>query len=392
MSRPGHQVQLTPKGERWRRAGHPWVYRDDLASVDPACAGQVVQVLSAQKQPLGQAFCNPKSKIVLRWLTDDPSVQVDRDFWQRRLKAAFDYRKRVVGDSTAYRLIHAEADGFPGLVVDKYDSVLSVQSQSLVMEPLLPLINELLTELLKPAAIIYRNDAAARKLEGLPLEKKVAQGTLPEVVEIKEGTRRYTVRPMEGHKTGAYLDQRENRIWARQFARGRVLDAFAYQGGFSLQVSESAKEVLALEDSVQSVEWLKENLALNKIKNVQVERANAFDRLRELEKEGKPFDLIILDPPAFAKSRGEMEGAWRGYRDINLRAMRLLSPGGTLITCSCSHQVSDEIFGEILREAAADSKRRVRFVEQRTQSADHPVLLTHPESKYLKCIALEIDP
>lgn len=387
-----HQVQLTPKGERWRRAGHPWVYRDDLASVDPACAGQVVQVLSAQKKPLGQAFCNPKSKIVLRWLTDDPSAQVDRDFWQRRLKAAFDYRKRVVGDSTAYRLIHAEADGFPGLVVDKYDSVLSVQSQSLVMEPLLPVINELLTKLLKPEAIIYRNDSAARKLEGLPVEKKVAQGTLPEFVEIQEGTRRYNVRPMEGHKTGAYLDQRENRIWARQFARGRVLDAFAYQGGFSLQVSESAKEVLALEDSVQSVERLKENLTLNKIKNVQVERANAFDRLRELEKEGKPFDLIILDPPAFAKSRGEMEGAWRGYRDINLRAMRLLSPGGTLITCSCSHQVSDEIFAEILREAAADSKRRVRLVEQRTQSADHPVLLTHPESKYLKCVALEIDP
>jgi 23S rRNA (cytosine1962-C5)-methyltransferase len=351
-----------------------------------------VQVLSAQKQPMGQAFCNPKSKIVLRWLTDEPSVAVDRDFWKKRLRAAFDYRKRVVADSTAYRLVHAEADGFPGLVIDKYDSVLSLQSQSLAMEPLLPLINELLTELLKPKAIIYRNDAASRKLEGLPLEKKVAQGTLPEVVEIQEGNRRYTVRPMEGHKTGAYLDQRENRIWARQFARGRVLDAFAYQGGFTLQVSEGAKEILALEDSAQSAERLKENLTLNKIKNVQVERANAFDRLRELEKEAKPFDLIILDPPAFAKSRGEMEGAWRGYRDINLRAMRLLVPGGTLITCSCSHQISDEIFGEILREAAADSKRRVRLVEQRTQSADHPVLLTHPESKYLKCFALEIDP
>ncbi len=385
----GHEITLTPKGDRWRRSRHPWIYRDDLGPVDEKLAGEVVRVKAPDGKPVGQAFCNPRSKLTLRWLTDNPDEKVDRAFWARRLKAAIEFRKRVVKDSDAYRLIHSEADGFPGLIVDRYGDVLSLQSLSLGIEKVLPVLLELLDEQLKPKAVMARNDSSVRKLEGLTPEKKLLSGKLPERLEVTEGNRRYRVDVLEGHKTGAYLDQRENRLWARGFSRGRVLDAFAYQGGFTLQLAEGADEVLAVEDSAAALERLKENLALNGITNVNTQRGNAFDRLRELEKEGARFDLIVLDPPAFAKNRGEIRDAFRGYKDINLRALKLLQPSGTLITCSCSHLVNDEIFAEILREAAADSGRTVRFVESRTQSRDHPAILTHPESKYLKCIILE---
>jgi len=380
---------LTPKGARWRKTRHPWVYRDDLRGVSESLAGEVVRVKAPDGTPVGQAFCNPRSKITLRWLTDDPEQPVDRDFWAGRLQAAIELRQRVVKDSTAYRLIHSEADGFPGLIVDRYGEVLVVQSLGLGIEQVMPTLLDLLAEMLKPTAVVARNDSPVRRLEGLTVEKKLLSGKLPDRIEVTEGERRYRVDVMEGHKTGAYLDQRENRLWARQFARGRVLDVFAYQGAFTLQAAGTAREVLAVEDSAAALERLKENLELNHITNVRAERGNAFDRLRELEKGGERFDLVILDPPAFAKNRTEIRDAWRGYREINLRALRILNPAGTLITCSCSHLVSEEIFAEILREAAADSQRTVRFIENRTQSRDHPVLLTHPESKYLKCVALE---
>jgi len=358
--------------------------------VDKSLAGWVVRVKRRDGTPLGQAFCNPASKITLRWLTDNPDEPVDRKFWAGRLNAALSLRERVVKDSNAYRLIHSEADGFPGLIVDRYDQVLVVQSLSLGIDQLLPVILELLNEALHPKAIVARNDSSVRKMEGLPVERKLLTGKLPERIEVTEGKRRYGVDVMEGHKTGAYLDQRENRLWAANYARGRVLDAFAYQGGFSLQVAEKAREVMALEDSAAALEHLKENMKLNEITSVRAEKGNAFEKLREMEKEGQRFDLVILDPPAFAKNRREIRDAFRGYREINLRSLKLLEPGGTLITCSCSHLVTEEIFAEILREAAADSQRTVRLLESRTQSRDHPVLLTHPESKYLKCIALEV--
>ena len=385
-----NEVTLTSKGERWRRTRHPWVYRDDLRGVAESLAGQVVRVKGPDGSLVGQAFCNPRSKITLRWLTDDSDCPVDRSFWAGRLQAALELRRRVVKDSSAYRLIHSEADGFPGLIVDRYGDVLVVQSLSLGIEQVMPTLLDLLEEMLKPVAVVARNDSPVRRLEGLVVEKKLLSGKLPDRIEVTEGERRYRVDVMEGHKTGAYLDQRENRLWSRQFARGRVLDAFAYQGAFTLQAAGAAQEVLAVEDSAAALERLKENLELNGITNVRAERGNAFDRLRELEKNGERFDLVILDPPAFAKNRGEIRDAWRGYREINLRALRILNPAGTLITSSCSHLVNEEIFAEILREAAADSQRTVRFLESRTQSRDHPILLTHPESKYLKCVALEV--
>lgn len=383
------EVTLTPKGLRWRRQGHPWIYRDDIQEADPSLSGQVVRVKASSAQPLGQAFFHGSSKIALRWLTDDPEAAIDRTFWAARLQAAIDYRKRVVHETSAFRLIYSEADGFPGLIVDRYGGVLVLQTNGLGMDRLTPLVTELLIEKIQPKAILARNDSQVRALEGLPLEKKLLYGDRPDRVEVQESDRRYLVDLWEGQKTGAYLDQRENRLWARNYARGRVLDAFAYQGAFSLQVAPQAEEVLAIEDS-QAVSLFKENLALNQISNVRVERDNAFDRLRALEKEGQKFDLIVLDPPAFAKARQDLIGAWRGYREINLRALKLLNRDGHLISCSCSYNLSEEDFLSILREAARDAKRPVRFLESRSQSKDHPILLAHAESKYLKCLALEV--
>jgi 23S rRNA (cytosine1962-C5)-methyltransferase len=386
----GDQVTLTAKGERWARSRHPWVYQDDLKERQPALSGQIVQVKAPNGRPMGQAFYNAKSKIALRWLTDNPDLSMDRDFWAGRLQKAIDYRKRKVSGSSAYRLIFSEADGFPGLIVDCYDEILVLQSLGLGIDQILPTLVELLTSLLHPKAIVARNDASVRKLEGLPVEKRMILGDQPNRVEVKEGEVCYLVDVWEGHKTGAYLDQRENRLWARGFAKGAILDAFAYQGGFTMHVASKADEVLAIEDSSSAIGLLQENLKLNKLTNVRVERANAFDRLKALEKEKALFDLVILDPPAFARNKNELPGACRGYREINLRAMRILKPGGILVSCSCSYQVSEEIFLAILREAAADSGRSVHLLETRTQAKDHPILITHPEGKYLKCVALEV--
>ncbi len=384
-------VTLTAKGLRWHETGHPWTYESDLNSPDAHLSGQAVRVEAPNGRPLGKAFYNPKSKIALRWLTDDPDQPIDPAFWKERLKKALELRQRVVEESTAYRLVSSEADGFPGLIVDRYGSVLVLQSLSLGIDRILPLLVELLVEQLRPEGIVARNDASVRTLEGLPVEKKVLLGKQPGRIQVEEGDRRYWVDLWEGQKTGGYLDQRENRLRARVYARGRVLDAFAYQGGFTLQVAERAEQALAIEDSEAAVRICKENLALNQISNVQVERANSFDRLKALDRAKERFDLVILDPPAFAKQKKELPDAWRGYREINLRALRILKPGGTLISCSCSYQVTDEIFLEVLRQASADSRRKVRLVEIRTQARDHPILLTHPESKYLKCLVLEVD-
>lgn len=386
------EIILTAKGDRWARTGHPWVYQDDLACAEKTLSGQIVRVKTASGRLLGQAFYNAKSKIALRWLTHGDAKaeeEINEAFWASRLQAALEYRQRLAIDSTAYRLIHSEADGFPGLIVDRYNDVLVFQVLSLGMDRILPSILSLFAEKLHPQAVVARNDSSVRTLEGLPQEKKLLAGTPPGRVEVQEGNLRYLVNVLEGQKTGLFLDQRENRLYARNLSKGRVLDAFAYQGGFSLQTASSAQEVLAIEDSESAVTHLKENLVLNRISNVKVEKNNAFDRLKELEKSKEQFDLVILDPPAFAKSRLDVGDAWRGYREINLRALRILKPAGTLISCSCSYQISDEIFTEILREASRDAGRRVRLLEQRTQSKDHPIIMTHPESKYLKCFVLE---
>ena len=384
-------ITLTAKGMRWHQTRHPWIYQSDLKAPDSSLSGQVVRVKAPQGRLLGKAFYNAQSKIGLRWLTDDPDQPVDRDFWKRRLTRAYQMRQRVVQDADAYRLISSEADGFPGFIVDRYGPVLALQSLSMGIDRAVPLLTELLVELLRPEAIVARNDSSVRKLEGLTVEKRILVGKQPGRIQVREGDRRYWVDVWEGQKTGGYLDQRENRIRAKEYTKGRVLDAFAYQGGFTLQVASKAERVLAIEDSEAAVQMLKENMGLNQISNVDVERANSFDRLKMLDRAGEKFDLVILDPPAFAKAKKELPDAWRGYREINLRALRILSSGGILISCSCSYQISDEIFMEILRQASAGAGRTVRLLESRTQSRDHPIVLTHPESKYLKCLVMEVE-
>jgi len=384
------EVTLTSKGGRWHRTGHPWVYRDDIKEADASLSGEIVRVKASNGQPLGQALFNAQSKIALRWLDSNSERRIDRDFWASRLQAALEYRRRVVQGSTAYRLISSEADGFPGLIVDRYEDALVLQVLSLGIDRNLPLIIEILTESLHPKAVIARNDSPIRSLEGLPQEKEKILGDPPSRMEVSEGECRYLVDVWEGQKTGAYLDQRENRLFAGKHLQGRILDAFSYQGGFSLQVAKRAEEVLAIEDSEAAAAILKENLKLNDIQNVRVEKDNAFDRLKTLEKAGEKFDAVILDPPAFAKSKAQVPSAWAGYREINLRAMRILKSGGLLISCSCSYNIHSEEFLNILWESAIEAGRTARVLESRTQAKDHPILLSHPESKYLKCEILEI--
>ncbi len=382
-------VRVTVKGLRWWRRGHPWIYRDDLVKAPREGAGDIVRVLGPAGEFLGQYFYNPGSKIALRLVCTEERP-VDRTWWMTRLQAAIAYRARVVQESTAYRVLSSEADGFPGLIVDRYGDVLVLQCTALGMAQQLPIIVDLLKELLQPMAIVARHDMAVRALEGLPQETALLHGERPGPVEIREGEARFLVDVWTGQKTGWYLDQRENRLAAARYARGRVLDAFAYQGGFTCHVARQAEQVIALDSSVAALAALTENATRNGLTNVTTLQANAFDALKEMDRREERFDLIILDPPAFAKSRQDLAGARRGYKDLNLRALKMLTPGGHLITCSCSYNLDEATFLEILREAAADARRTARVVEVRTQAQDHPILLALPESHYLKCVVLEV--
>jgi len=382
-------VRVTVKGLRWWRRGHPWIYRDDLVKAPRDGAGEIVRVLGPAGECLGQYFYNPASKIALRLVRADERP-VDRTWWAARLQAAIAYRARVVQESTAYRVVSSEADGFPGLIVDRYGDILVLQCTALGMAQQLPIVVDLLKELLHPTAIVARHDMAVRALEGLPQETSLLHGERPGPIEIQEGSCRFLVDVWTGQKTGWYLDQRENRQAAARYARGRVLDAFAYQGGFTCHVARRAEQVIALESSVAALAVLTENAARNGLTNVTTLQANAFDALKEMDRREERFNLIILDPPAFAKSRQDLAGARRGYKDLNLRALKMLAPGGHLVTCSCSYNLDEATFLEILREAAADARRTARVVEVRTQAQDHPILLALPESHYLKCVVLEV--
>ncbi|MBI4227250.1 MAG: class I SAM-dependent rRNA methyltransferase [Candidatus Omnitrophica bacterium] len=382
------QVSVTPKGLRWWRTGHPWIYRDDIAKGDKSSAGELVRVVGPAGDVLGQYFFNPASKIALRLVSRD-DAPVDRGVWEARLRAAIAYRQRVVRDSTAYRLIASEADGFPGLIVDRYGDVLVLQGTSLGIERLMPLLLELLQEAMHPTAIVARNDLAIRALEGLPREAALAAGERPGPIEIQEGPCRFMVDVWTGQKTGWYLDQRENRLAAARVARGRALDAFSYQGAFACHLARSAESVVAVDSSEAAVAKIAEHAALNGLANVTPVHAKAFDYLKRADQDGARFDTIVLDPPAFAKAKTDVPAATRGYKELNLRALKLLTPGGHLITCSCSHNLDEPAFLDLLRAAAADAGRTVRVVESRTQALDHPILLTLPESKYLKCYILE---
>ena len=378
-------VTITHRGEERLRAGHPWVYRSDVADAraDP---GDTVRVLGTRGRPLGYALFSSQSEIAIRLLTRD--VDAERpglDWWRARLASALAYRGELGIDATAYRIVHAEADGLPSLVVDRYGDYLVVQTLSQGTDRLRPEIATLLQDLLQPAGILARNDPRVRELEGLDRKVELLQGEVPERVTVREGSVEHEVDLWRGQKTGLFLDQRENRQAAAGYTRGRALDCFSYHGGFALALARRAADVVALEISADAAARARENAARNGLSNVSVKTVNVFDELRELDRADERFDTIVLDPPAFAKNRRSVPAARSGYKEINLRALKLLNPGGYLVTCSCSYNVDEALFGEILWEAAVDARATLAIVEKRMQSRDHPVLIGVPETYYLKC-------
>jgi 23S rRNA (cytosine1962-C5)-methyltransferase len=322
----------------------------------------------------------------------EQDVADEREWLKGRLEAAIAYRATLDIDATAFRLVNAEADRLPGLIVDSYgegaDRCLVVQTLSQGIERRREMVTELLTQLLGPRGILARNDVRVRRLEGLDERIDVLVGDIPDRVPIREGTIHYDVDVRGGQKTGLFLDQRENHAAAAAYARGRALDAFTYNGGFALPIARRAEHVLALDSSAAAVAATAANARRNGLANVEVREANVFDELRELEIARARFDTIVLDPPAFAKNKASVDRAAAGYNEINLRAIKLLAPGGYLITCSCSYNVDEGMFQAIVESAAADARATVALVEKRMQSRDHPVLLNVPETHYLKCLVL----
>ena len=379
------EVVVSKKGEGRVLGGHPWIFRSDIAQARDVAPGAVVRVLGPGGRPLGFAFYSSRSEIRLRMVGREALAD---DFLRRRLEAAIRWRETVAPGVGALRLVHGEGDLLPSLVVDRYGDYLVVQALSQGMDRLLPAITGLLVDRLNPAGILARNDPRVRLLEGLEQKVEVLHGSVPAVIDVREGHVEYQVDPYRGQKTGLFLDQRENRVAAARYARGRVLDAFSYNGGFALALASSCDDVLAIDISENAVARIRLNAERNGLTNVQARAMNVFDELRELERRGEEFDTIVLDPPAFAKNKASVTKALSGYKEINLRALKLLRPGGFLVTCSCSYNVSEGEFANVLADAAVDAHADVAVVEKRMQGRDHPVLLTVPETFYLKCFIL----
>jgi 23S rRNA (cytosine1962-C5)-methyltransferase len=393
MSTSHPVVVVSRRGGDRIRAGHPWVYRSDIAGVE-AAPGDLVQVVDARNRPIAWAFWSGASEIALRAL-DVPARSEPPDeeaFLRARLQRAASYRRELAIDATAYRLVHGEADGLPGLVVDAYGdgqaTWLVVQALSQAMDRRLERLRDLLVDEFAPAGILARNDPKVRRLEGLEQTVDVLAGDVPETIVIREGRVMMEVDLRHGQKTGAFLDQRENHLAAAGYARGRALDAFTYAGGFALHMAPRAESVLALDASAAAVAATTANARRNGLTNVEAREGNVFDELRELDIAGARFDTVVLDPPAFAKNRAAVSRAVAGYKEINLRALRLLAPGGHLISCSCSYNVGEALFLDVIHEAARDAHATVAVVEKRLQARDHPVLLAVPETSYLKCVVL----
>ncbi len=380
-------ARITARGEDRLRAGHPWIYRSDVRDVTGGSPGAIVRVIGAKDKLLGHALFSDQSQIVLRVVSRGEAV-VDDGFWRARLETAIRFRDSLDLNATAFRLVHGEADLLPSLIVDRYADVLVVQALSQGMDRLLPKIVPMLVDLTGATGVLARNDPKVRLLEGLEQKVEALFGEVPPTVSVREGPVGYDVDPWHGQKTGLFLDQRENREAAARYARGRVLDCFSYNGGFGLRLAGVASEVEALDSSADAVARITHNAARNGLANVKAREANVFDELRHLERENARFDTIVLDPPAFAKNKAAVPKALAGYKEINLRALRLLNPGGYLVTCSCSYNVDEAMFGQVLYEASVDSHTPVTVVEKRMQGRDHPVLLGVPETYYLKCFIL----
>lgn len=387
------EIRLARGRGRRVAAGHPWVFSNEIEAVDPQCRpGSVVKVLDSRRRLIGRGVYNPASQIAVRlftWADED----LDAAFVAGRIEAAMKHRLRFLSDASACRVVFAEADGLPGLVVDRFADVLVVQFLALAAEVFRNPALDALDRLFRPRGIFVRNDAPVRDLEGLPREVGWARGNGPTEVVIRENGLEVEVDFEHGQKTGYFLDQRDNRNAIRPLCHGaRVLDVFCHTGGFALNAAAGgARSVLGVDASEEALRRAGRNSERNGFDPLcRFETANAFDRLRELDKARERFDVVVLDPPAFAKNQAALEGAVRGYKEINLRGIRLLRPGGFLVTCSCSHHMPAELLLDVVRDAAADAGRRLWLLEQRGQPPDHPVLLAAPETAYLKCFFFRI--
>lgn len=379
-------AKVTSRGaERWVR-GHPWIFRSEVTGA-PDSPG-LVRVQDPRGRFIGQALHSPRSEIRLR-LLERTDRTLDTTWWSEQFRAAAGRRAGI--DATAYRLVHGEGDGLPSLVVDRYDRWLVVQLLSAGLDTMRDEIVPALIEVFQPEGILLRNDAPVRRKENLSLQPLEVHGSVPREIRVREGGVRYLAAPWEGQKTGAFLDQRANRLLAGRLmpSGGRGLDCFAYHGSFAIHMAGSAGRVVALDTSREALDRGAANAALNGRANIEWREADAFDALREFERARERFDLIVLDPPAFAKSRSAVAAALRGYREINLRAMRILAPGGTLLTVSCSFHVRLPQFLGMLAEAAGDSGRQITMDRMLGQPEDHPELLTIPETGYLKGAVLK---
>jgi 23S rRNA (cytosine1962-C5)-methyltransferase len=381
-------ARVSQKGVRRINGGHPWIFRSDVERRPDRDAG-VVLVEDHRGKPLGWALWSPSSEISLRMIEREPDTTIDARWWSARIGAAVARRAPLASEANAFRLIHGEGDGMPSLVCDRYDRWLVVQLLSAGLESQRGAIIAALQEHCSPEGILARNDVAVRMREGLPRETVLIAGDVPREIEVVEGAVRFLAAPWDGQKTGAFLDQRENRALAGRIARGRALDCFSYHGSFALHLARQADQVTSLDISAPALARGRENAQRNGLANIDFVEADAFDYLRAAERGGDRYDSIVVDPPAFAKSRSALGGALRGYKDINLRAMRLLTPGGLLFTASCSFHLSRALFHEMLEAAAADSGRQMVLRELRGQPLDHPEILTVPETGYLKGALLE---
>ena len=382
-------VEITRRGAERLHKGHLWIYRSDVAKAPGASAGDVVAVVDGRRRFLAKAFWSARSQIALRVVTRDEEP-VDAPFLAGRLASARGLRERAFPGETAWRMVHGEADLLPGLVVDRYGDTFVMQTLVPATERRKDLLADLLVSGHGAAVVVERNDVRVRELEGLAQVKGVLRGAAPGATEYREGEVLLRVDVLEGQKTGAFLDQRENHVRAGEYALGRCLDCFSYAGGFALQLARRAAQVTAVEMQPTASGLLRANAALNGTSNLEIVEQNAFDYLRDRSEEAPAWDLIVLDPPAFAKNKESLAGARRGYKEINLRALQILKPGGILITASCSYHLSEALLEELVLEAARDAGREVQLLERRGAGRDHPVLLGVPETRYLKCLVARV--
>jgi 23S rRNA (cytosine1962-C5)-methyltransferase len=386
----GFKVSISPRGASRLKDGHVWVYRSDIVAADEVPPGSVISVVDHRGQPLGCALYSSSSQIAIRLISHEPVVDFPA-LLRQRIADAIAYRERTVRDTNAYRVVFSEADFLPGLIVDRYNDVLSMQilTQAMDAEIVRQTLTSDLTDRLHPVSIVERVDPRVRQLEDLPpRESGLVQGEKASTIFTMNGVQLH-FDALEGQKTGAFLDQRENYAATAEYAHGEALDVFCYQGGFALHLAARCSHVAGVDSSRPALEVADQNAALNRRDNqpeIEWIEANAFDLLKDYASSGQRYDTIVLDPPAFAKSKRDLDAALRGYKELNLRALKMLQPGGVLVTCSCSYHVSQADFLGMLADAARDAHRILRLAEIRGQAKDHPILLNIPETAYLKCV------